>query len=136
MKTVSERNAENETKREVERTTRSEQHKIWCEYVDAVEVLDFPIYVNNKPYRDRTDYAEARKGFRENVRRSGRVGFIDTTCDECDVVLWDDHPEMTLSSDPPKFWAVCVGCGASYALTTDLRCYLSRAQLPPPSGAG
>jgi len=46
---------------------------------------------------------------------------IQVTCDGCSTQLVDVNPSMTLTSYPPKFEAVCVGCGHHYYLPCTLR---------------
>ena len=125
MKTVSERRAESAVERDARLLELSEYHKVWHEYVDDVEAREIPLYINDKPYKDSTNYEDVRKWARESVRtRRYLHGFIDAACNRCKTVLWDQDPSMTWASEPPKFWAACIGCGALYALGTNLRRYV------------
>lgn len=49
------------------------------------------------------------------------VAFLDLACDMCGTRLIDASPGMTAASLPAKFTAVCLGCGWSVYLTTQLR---------------
>ena len=131
MKTVRERRAEAEAERDARLLELSEYHKVWHAYVEDVEAREIPVYVSHKAYPDSTDYDGVRKWARKEVRtRSHQNGFIDAACNHCKTVLWDQSPSMTLASNPPKFHAVCIGCGALYALETNLRRYASPQEGP------
>ncbi len=131
MKTVNERDDEAMAERQAQLLKQNKRHERWCEYLDEVEALKILVYVNDATDYDATDYDEVRSAMREHVRHSSASAFIDTACNGCQTVLLDSDPCMTLTSEPPKFWATCIGCGARYALATDLRRYVRE---PPPRG--
>lgn len=96
----------------------------WAEYAAEIEAKNIPVYVSPKD-SDRTDHEDVRTTLRDLFRDylasrmlssiRTRANFITTPCEHCDTLLWDGNGGV-LASNPPRFWASCVGCGYMVAL--------------------
>jgi hypothetical protein len=119
MKTVSERKAEFiAVAREVQANFRCR----WKAYVEQIAAKDIPVHVGDAV--DVTDYESRRREVRAGILAavSGRDGgFVQTACDHCETALWDGAPNVTLTSNPLRFWADCIGCGKRYPLELEFR---------------
>lgn len=131
MKTVSEAEKELENINRKQNNRDTDRAMLWKKYLEHIERKDIPVYQPDKRNSmnelvDKTDYSKLRQGARDHIkgvhiadRTSG--SFIDIVCDDCKTMLFDSSPQFTLMSNPPKFWAECVGCGRRYALNAALR---------------
>ena len=139
MKTVSERQQELAEKTSKVNAGYERRANLWRVYLQSVVARDIQPYQPteknaNDELIDRTEYSELRKSHRGHIsvlKQAERDGFINTACDGCKTVLFDASPSMILTSNPPKFWADCIGCGKRYALELSLRKYVDPPETTP-----
>ena len=138
MKTVSEKQrelAEGTAKVEVRLVRRANLWRAYLQSVVADDIAPYQPTARNDAGNliDRTDYSELREANRIHINALELVwyGFISTACNDCKTILFNASPSMTLMSNPPKFWADCIGCGRRYALQLSFREYAD-----PPTESG
>ena len=136
MKNVSERMGELDDHRTALKdrlVSRANSWRLYLRQVMDLEISHYQPTAKNSQDKliDRTDYSKCREGVRNHIGslKHADRGFIDTACDDCGTRLFDLSPSTILTSNPPKFWADCIGCGKRYALSLALRNYVDPAQL-------